>query len=163
MAVLVIIVVATIAMVGFGGQGTWMETSVKFKPKFLDGANMATIKAEINVHILSGNPNKPTITPINDQIDPATIALEGWMSPVPGTGELILTPGGSPKRYDCQFDGPSVKAAVITKLTHMGITKPNPWNPVSVTLTVSGQLYDGTLWQGHYSVKMIFGDILPPN
>lgn len=162
-AILAIMVVTAFTLLGSGDPP--LEADVKFKPRHLDGANMATVRAEIRVYdwVVEEDGNLTEI-PVMDQIDPTTVVLEGWVTPTSTWLEYADPNAPYPKRFVAMFPGSSVRSAIISVIYHMGIIPDKPWNPVEVPLTVSGELYDDTLWQGTGTVKVTFSEIIPdPN
>ena len=134
------------------GVAETIEAIVKYEPKFLDLAEPyptrtfeALIKFEAPDELYATN------------IDPATVLLEGVLPPIrTGVDE-------HPPQFEAVFDGYSVVNFVIwPKLIHMGIM-PDPKKPTWVYLTITGQLYDETPWQGTDKVAVrVTANPLPP-
>jgi hypothetical protein len=166
-ATLTIMVVAAFTMLGSGDPP--LPADVKFKPRHLDGVNMATVRAEIRLYdwVVEEPGEDPVEVPIMDQIDPSTVVLEGWVTPVSTSLEYADPNAPYPKLFVAMFPGSSVRSAIISIIYHMGIIPDKPWNPIEVSLTVSGLLYaeyGSTPWQGTGTVKVTFSEIIPdPN
>jgi len=158
-------IVAVFAMMGSGDSP--LPADVKFKPRHLDGVNMATVRAEIRLYIWEPDPDSGNLTeiPAMDRIDPDTIVLGSWVAPTSTELEYAYPNAPYPKQLVAIFPGSAVKTVIISVIDHMGVTPDKPWNPIEVSLTVSGELYEeygGDPWQGTGTVKVTFGDILPP-
>jgi hypothetical protein len=165
-AILAIMIVAGFTMLGSGDPP--LPADVKFKPRHLDGVNMATIRTEIRIYIwVVEDDGNLTEIPAMDRIDPTTVVLEGWVTPTSTWLEYADPLAPYPKRFVALFPGSSVKTAIISVISHMGIIPDKPWNPIEVPLTVSGLLYaeyGSTPWQGTGTVKVTFSEIIPdPN
>jgi hypothetical protein len=129
---------------------------------------MGSVRAEIRIYIMvveeDGN---LTEIPAMDRIDPSTVVLEGWVTPTLTWLEYGDIHAVYPKRFVAMFPGSAVKSAIISIIYHMGVEPDQPWNPIEVPLTVSGELYEeygGDQWQGTGTVKVTFGEVMPdPN
>ena len=163
-AMLTIIMVAAIATISSSDPP--LPADVKFKPRHLDGVNMVSIRAEIRLYIwVVEEDGNLTEIPAMDRIDPDTVVLEGWATPTNTWLEYSDPHAPYPKLFVALFPGTSVKNTIISIIQHMGMEPDKPWNPIEVSLTVSGELYEeygGDPWQGTGTVKVTFGDILPP-
>ena len=118
-----------------------------------------TIKAGVNIEphrVDLGSQIPPEIIAIIwlkgpykvDQIDPTTILMEGYLPPL--WAEVRLVEDGS-YRFFAGFYGPSVETILWSKISHMGITTPNPNAPAKIELDITGNLlpeYDGTPFEG---------------
>lgn len=164
LAVLVMMIVAVFAMIGSGDPP--LPADVKFKPRHLDGVNMATVRAEIRLYIwVVEEDGNLTEIPAMDRIDPDTVVLGTWVTPTTTWLEYSDPHAPYPKRLVALFPGSAVKTLIISIIDHMGVTPDQPWLPIEVPLTVSGDLYEeygGDHWQGTGTVKVTFSDILPP-
>ena len=155
LTLLAILLAGAVLVLSIGGD-TLQATQVKFIPKVMDINNMGIVTAEIKLEDETG-------VHIEDQIDPDTVLLEGAMIPL--TTRVELLPNGKPILFVAEFDGNTLRNYVISKIIHMGITRPHPWNPINVHLRVTGELcdeYGGTPWEGDGTVMISFGDVVPP-
>jgi hypothetical protein len=93
---------------------------------------------------------------VTDQIDPASIVVEGWLTPYETYYQK------PPPQFYAKFDGTWTVMAIWSVIDHLQITPDNPWNPVKVPLTISGALYDGRTWEGIGYAKVYIG-MSPPH
>jgi len=150
---------AIISMVIFGlllagvfvlsaGADPLIAEQVKITPKPFDLENGDDVIVQVKLKIDD--------VPVVDQINPSTVLLEGYITP------MITWTTAAPPNFMAQFDGSTVTACVISKIIHMGITRPRPWVPVKIDLEITGSLYDGTPWEGTGEIKVYIPDDPPP-
>jgi len=129
----------------------WIEP----RPIAYPNTDTVTVTVKISTKI------KGQMVPIVDQIDPATVRLEGWLAPV---GDPWYTM--NPPEFVAQFDGYYVGLIIQNKIGHMGLTRPHAWNPARVPLDISGKLYEedgGTPWEGTGYARVYNLPPPPPN
>jgi len=51
--------------------------------------------------------------------------------------------------------GPALVDLIWAKIYHMGILEPNPNRPYKIPIMVTGQFYDGTLFEGTYYMRVL--------
>jgi len=127
---------------------TLIAEQVKITPKPFDLENGDDVLVQVKL--------ARDDSPIVDQIDPSTVLLEGYITP------MSTWTTGTPPNFMAEFDGATVTACVISKIIHMGITRPRPWVPVKIDLEIRGYLYDGTPWEGTGEIKVYVPDDPPP-
>lgn len=123
---------------------------VKFEPRTFDLENPDTVI--VRIKIFDSVTNKSLV----DQINPATVLLENY---IPPTNTYTTK---TPPEFIAKFDGYTVAFMIYAKIAHMGLATPHPWVPLVVTLTIAGQLNDGTPWQGTGTIKVFIPDSPPP-
>jgi hypothetical protein len=131
---------------------TIVAKSVDFEPKDMDLYDPDEIvTATIRFSAAHGEDQRVV------EINTSTVLLEGTLSPIPGSNST----GAKPPEYTCDFDGDSVRDIMWLKICHMA---PNPQGNFVVDLTITGKLYDGTLFTGtgHIQVKPHKGHSPPP-
>lgn len=132
------------------GSSTLIAEQVKIEPKPFDLENSDSLTVSVKLSVDD--------VPVVDQINASTVLLEGFMTPT----ATWLT--NISKEFVAQFDGDTVRNWVISKITHMGITTPQPWVPIKIPLKITGKLYNGTPWEGTGEVKVYIPDTSsPPN
>lgn len=122
---------------------------VKIEPKPFDLENPDGVYVHVKLSVDDVS--------VVDQIDPDTVLLEGYMTPI---STWTTRPPKNPWEFIAQFDGTTVAAHVITKASHMSLATPHPWVPIKIPLTITGLLYDGTSWEGTGKIKVYLPD--PP-
>jgi hypothetical protein len=142
-ALLVLLVAGTVVLMSSTGQEPLIADQLKFIPKDIDMENTAALNAEIKLTDAENN------TVVED-IDASTVLLEGSVAPTSTWIEYRVN--GKPKLFAAMFDGNAVKGLLWYMIGHMGISMPKPWNPLIIHLTITGQLDDGTPWEGTATV-----------
>jgi hypothetical protein len=113
---------------------------VKFTPKHYDLANGADLEVQIKLT------DEDNVTLV-DEIDNTSVRLEGSVPPIDTWIEYNAA--GNPSSYHVVFEASAVTGMIWSIIQHMDITRPKPWVPIPLRLTVSGKLIDGTtLWEG---------------
>lgn len=124
-----------------------INATVKINPSMVSLEEMP--EAYFNVFIGLPKPNKPT------DIDPTTVYVEGVLQ----HGYPTEPPKVSNKWFKIKLDGPSFVNLLAAKIGHMG-----PGIKVTVPVTVTGELNDGTPFQGTYEMTVMTAHIDPhPN
>lgn len=144
-----LVMVLGVAIFQRAGASGLRVTKVGIEPKPLDIYNPDSVTFIVKVV----DENNVSVT---DQIDPASIVVEGWITPY---NTYYHKP---PPEFSAVFDGTYIVQAIWSKIDHMQITPDNPWNPVRVPLTISGALYDGRTWEGTGEAKVYIG-MSPPH
>jgi len=151
---LLFLLVGTTVVVILGGSKDKIVTDqVLIEPRPIDLHNSGVVTVHVKLSIKKGQ----ELTPINDQIDPDTVVLEGGLTPF-NTWYTVPGPHTQPEFVAQFYEGP-VANYIISKINHMGITRPHSWNPFKVPLTISGLLYEeygGTPWEGTGEAKVYF-------
>ena len=86
-------------------------------------------------------------------IDPSTLRIEGTVAPLPGSAWNFWFLAGF------AVDGAELVDVIWILVYHMGIP-PGAYEPVPLTIT--GQLYDGTPFEGTFTVKVYHPNPGPP-
>lgn len=118
--------------------------SVKFEPKRMDLYNPEEIvTVTIRFPVDEAETEKRVL-----EINTSTVLLEGTLPPIPGSNSTRA----KPPEYLCDFDGYSVRDIMWMKIAH---DKPNPQGIYTIHLTITGNLYDGTPFngKGHIQVR----------
>jgi hypothetical protein len=136
---LALLVAVTVVLMSSTGQEPLIADQVKFIPKHIDMENTGDLQVEIKLTDAENNS-------VVEDIVPSTVLLEGMVSPTNTWIEYL--PNNKPKLFAAEFDGSAVKGLIWHIITHLDLTKPNPWNPLSIRLGIAGQLDDGTPWEG---------------
>jgi hypothetical protein len=124
-------------------------TKAEVEPKPIDLYNSDDVTFILKVV----DENNVTVT---DQIDPASIVVEGWITPYETSYHK------PPPEFTAKFDGTFIVQAIWNKINHMQIVPDNPWNPVKVPLTITGALLDGRTFEGTGYAKVYIG-MSPPH
>jgi hypothetical protein len=136
---LALLVVGAVVLISSSGQDPLVPDQVKLVPKHIDMENTGIFQVQIKLSDAAGNV-------VVEEIDPSTVLLDGMVAPANTWVEYL--PNGKPKNFIAEFDGGAVKGLIWYLIGHMGLTMPNPWNPLPIRLAITGQLYDGTSWEG---------------
>ena len=142
LTLLTLLVVGTVVLLSSTGQEPIIAEQTKFTPKHIDMQNTGIL--DVGVKLTVGE--EPDTVSVVEEVDPSTVLLEGAVAPINTWIEYDKV--GKPKRFHAEFDGNAVKGLIWHLIGHMGLTMPKPWNPIPIQLTVTGQLYDGTPWEG---------------
>jgi hypothetical protein len=86
-------------------------------------------------------------------IDPSTLLIEGVVAPLPGSAHHFWF------LFCFAVDGTELVDMIWMKVYHMGIP---PGKQRKVPLTITGQLYDGTPFEGTLTVKVYHPNPGPP-
>ena len=141
------LLIGTVLVLSIRGT-TLIAEQVKIMPKPLDLENSDTVTVQVKL-------TRDEVSVV-DQINASTVLLEGY---IPSINNWTTT---TPPNFMAQFDGTTVAQCVISKIIHMGIARPHPWNPVKIPLKITGNLYDGTPWEGTGEAKVYVPEIPPP-
>ncbi len=158
-ALLALLVVGTFVLISSIGQEPLIADQVKFTPKHIDMQN--TPYLDVGVKLTVGV--EPDTESVVEEVDPSTVQLEGMIAPT--SSWIEYDDKGKPKRFHAEFAGAAVKGVIWHIIGHMGLTMPKPWNPLPIPLTITGQLYDGTQWEGTANIVVLNwagGDPPPP-
>lgn len=153
---LALLVVGAGVLLSSTGQEPLIADQVKLIPKHIDMQNTGNLQVQIKLTDAENNS-------IVEEIDPSTVELEGMIAPINTWVEYL--PNNKPKLFAAEFGGSAVKGLIWYLITHMGLTMPNPWNPLPIRLGIAGQLYNDTPWKGSAIVSVLNwagGDPPPP-
>lgn len=148
LTIVVLLIVGTFAFIRIGASELLIADQVKIEPKPFDIYNGDDVIVQVKLFIGK--------TPVVDQIDPDTVLLEGAVIPT----DTWTT--RAPPNFYAQFDGSWVADHLWAKIIHEGITRPHPWTPIKIPLTITGELYDGTPWEGVGEIKVYIHNPGPP-
>lgn len=147
LTLLATLLIGTVFVLSIHGN-TLIADQVKIMPKPLDLENPDSVTVQVKVF-------RDGVSVV-DQINASTVRLEGYMTTINNWTTK------APPNFYAQFDGTAVANCIISKISHMGITRPHPKNPVRIPLKITGKLYDGTPWEGTGEAKVYVPDIPPP-
>ncbi|UCG45486.1 MAG: hypothetical protein JSV58_01515 [Candidatus Bathyarchaeota archaeon] len=104
----------------------------------------------VTVHVKFPEPYERNIT----DVDPSTVWLEGVIPPL---NNWITQ---APPEFVAQFDGNLVASIIWAKIYHMGATtQKKAGTPVKIELEISGNLFNGTGWQGIGLIKILMPEL----
>ena len=146
---LTLLVIGTGVLLSSSGQEPLIAEHVKLIPKHIDMRNTPDLIVELKLFIETEGENVSVI----EEIDPSTILLEGMIAPIDTWIEYL--PNGKPKNFYAEFKGCQVKGMIWYIITHMGLSKPNPSSALPIRLTITGQLYDDTPWEGSVTAVVV--------
>jgi hypothetical protein len=138
LTLLTLLVVGTVVLIISTGQEPLIADQVKFIPKHIDMQNTGNLQVEIKLFDAENN------TVVED-IDDTTVRLES-IGPINTWVEYNKQ--GKPEMFVAEFAGSAVKGLIWSIISHMGLTRPNPWVPMPLRLGIAGELNDDTPWEG---------------
>jgi len=142
LTLLTLLVFGTIVLIISTGQEPLIADQVKLTPKTIDMQNTADL--QVAVKLIVGE--EPDTVSVVDQIDNTTVQLEGMAAPI--NTWVTYDKKGKPDTFVAVFDGGAVKGVIWHIIGHMGLSRPNPDAPLTVRLHITGELNDGTPWEG---------------
>jgi len=155
---LTLLMIGTVVLMSSTGQEPLIADQVKFTPKHIDMLNTDNLQVEVKLTDAENNT-------VVEEIDPSTVQLEGMIAPV--NTWIELDKKDRPVMFVAVFGGEDVKGVIWHIIGHMGLVRPNPWVPMPIRLTITGQLDDTppTPWEGSaiaVVVNWASGDPPPP-
>jgi hypothetical protein len=154
LALLTLLIIGTVSLINPAGSILTAE-KVKWTPKTYDMANSANLQVMVKLFDADNNT-------LVEEIDNTTVTLEGA---VPAMSTWIeRNKHGKAESFNAVFKASLVKGLIWSILAHLDITRPRPWVPVPLPLTVQGELYDDTPWEGTEILLIAnwAGEIPPP-
>jgi hypothetical protein len=128
---------------------TTIETKVTYKPRRIDLAEPPP--TYVNATISSRDPRWNA-----SLVNVTSILMEGMLHPLFGYVVVKFDD------YVAVFDGGAVVDIIWLKLYHMGVVDPSVHRPYKVELTITGELYDGTPFQGTGTIMVKMYHATPP-
>jgi hypothetical protein len=152
LALLILLVVGTFALINPASSIITVD-DVKVTPKYLNMLNTPSLDVRITLTDSDGST-------LVEEIDPDTVTLENTISPA--QTEIGYNTQGKPVAFHAKFSSSAMTGLLWTLLSHLEITMPKTWISLPLSLTISGALYNGTLWEGEALVKIVGWDIVNP-
>lgn len=130
-----------------------VTANVNFEPRKVDLAAPSPKEFQVTLWF-SGKYKDYNVS----NIDARTILVDGVLEPKGGWKHVKIVDG----KLVFPVDGPGLVDLVIwPKIYHMGIVEPNPNRPYKIPIAVTGQFYDGTLFEGTYDLRVMIPSIPP--